>query len=529
MKTQKRIYGKDIQRTIRNNLRRFLAIAVITILGAAMFSGLEAACEDLRRSADRFFDSQKLFDLQVMSTLGLTEEDVEALAAVDGVEEAVGIWQENADVRVGESTVSVTLRALSDSFNRPYLLEGRMPEKPDEAVVTQKFLDENGAYVGDVFTVRVSEEEDESKEKDSTEADTDLDVDFDEAESALLCTEFHIVGAVTDALEVNNAESGAVSYRSAATNRDAVYVLPEAFDTDLYAVIYLRAAGTMDELCYDDAYTARIAEIKAFIEDEIMEDREAARYAEVTGDALEKIEEAEADVEKELDDARKELEEGEQTLKEELEEAKKELDDGEKELEDGRQQLEEGEATLNQQSQSAEAQLAAGQQELAAQRKKLEEGDAELKQKEAEAAPQMKEAEEKIAAGRTELEAQEKAAQEQIDSGRTQITDGLAQIESGRTQITDGLAQIESGRTQITDGLAQIAAVSGRGAARGARQAMMGTGQTNDKRGCLKMVRRIHFETAPQMPFYRRSGRLNDIATPIVSVQYCPGIPLFPL
>ena len=65
MKT-KHIYGKDIIRTIRGNLRRFLAIAVITILGVAMFSGLEAACEDLRRSGDRFFDSQKLFDLQIM-------------------------------------------------------------------------------------------------------------------------------------------------------------------------------------------------------------------------------------------------------------------------------------------------------------------------------------------------------------------------------------------------------------------------------------------------------------------------------
>ena len=49
-----------------------------------MFSGLEAACEDLRRSGDRFFDSQKLFDLRIMSTLGLTEEDVMRYASVEG-------------------------------------------------------------------------------------------------------------------------------------------------------------------------------------------------------------------------------------------------------------------------------------------------------------------------------------------------------------------------------------------------------------------------------------------------------------
>ena len=413
-----------------------------------MFSGLEAACEDLRRSGDRFFDSQKLFDLQIMSTLGLTEEDVKVLSGVDEVEEVEGVWQENADVRVGDSTASVTIRGLSEQFNIPYLLEGRMPEHANEAVVTRKFLDDSKAAVGDVFTIRLQEDDEE----------TESVPDPEEAGSALLGTDFRIVGAVTDALEVNNTASGAVSYRSASTNRNTVYVLPEAFDTELYAVIYLRVAGTEEKYCYEEAYTSRVSAVKTYIEEEIMEAREAARYTEITSEALEKIEEEEAEAQEELDDARQELEEGEQTLKGELEEAEAELRDGEEQLEDGKKQLEDGKTTLSQKEQEASWQLASAQQQLAENRQQLESADAELKQKEAEALPQIQEAEEKIAAGRTELEEKEQAAMEQISSGREEIAAGRSQIETGLAEIETGLEQIAAGRAEAEAGAAQVSA-----------------------------------------------------------------------
>ena len=128
-------YTRDIARTIQKGSRRFLALMVITILGVAMFSGLQAACEDLRRSADLFFDAQELFDLRIFSTLGLTEEDRLALEALDGVETAEGSWQETADVHVGDRSLTVNLVALTGSFNQPYLLEGRLPEAASEAAV----------------------------------------------------------------------------------------------------------------------------------------------------------------------------------------------------------------------------------------------------------------------------------------------------------------------------------------------------------------------------------------------------------
>ena len=76
----RKAYKKDIWRAIWKGKKRFISILLITALGVMMFTGLGAACLDLRYSADAFLDAQRLSDICVVSTLGLTDEDVEALA-----------------------------------------------------------------------------------------------------------------------------------------------------------------------------------------------------------------------------------------------------------------------------------------------------------------------------------------------------------------------------------------------------------------------------------------------------------------
>lgn len=78
-------YWKDIFRTIKLEKKRFFSILLITFLGVTMFAGLSAGCRDLRASADRFYDEQKLYDIKIQSTFGLTDEDVEALSQVKEV------------------------------------------------------------------------------------------------------------------------------------------------------------------------------------------------------------------------------------------------------------------------------------------------------------------------------------------------------------------------------------------------------------------------------------------------------------
>ena len=55
-------------------------------LGVAFYSGIQSAAPDMRYSGDAYFDQHQLMDLKVISTMGLTEKDVEAISQTDGVE-----------------------------------------------------------------------------------------------------------------------------------------------------------------------------------------------------------------------------------------------------------------------------------------------------------------------------------------------------------------------------------------------------------------------------------------------------------
>ena len=131
-------FTKDILRTIRGSLKRFVSIAVICALGVTMLSGLSVACIDLRESADELFDAQKLFDISVQSTLGLTSADIDALASVDGVELVEGAWQESAYTRIdgrkaptpastGRVTPSTSRRSCQAARTTPTCSRARCP------------------------------------------------------------------------------------------------------------------------------------------------------------------------------------------------------------------------------------------------------------------------------------------------------------------------------------------------------------------------------------------------------------------
>ena len=100
-------YHRDLRRTVAAHKKRFFSLAAITALGVAMFAGLQASCRNLRLSADALYDSQNLFDLRIQSTLGLTGEDLSALAALEGVQEAEG--GVSLTVKAGDAERSLSL------------------------------------------------------------------------------------------------------------------------------------------------------------------------------------------------------------------------------------------------------------------------------------------------------------------------------------------------------------------------------------------------------------------------------------
>lgn len=396
----KKAYNKDIWRAIWKGKKRFFAIMIITILGVAMFSGLKASCVDLRHSADDFFDAQNLYDISVVSTLGLTEKDVEALAALDGVASAEGVYSETVHMQIGDSNRSVALKTLSGSgMNEPYLLEGELPQNAQEAAVTIRFVEDTGAELGDTITIH-----------------EELD---DEEEPSFLYTEYKISAVVVDPMDINNS-GGAVSFRASSTDDYTIFVRPDAVESDVYTAVYLKLDGARDMFCYGEDYETYIAETVERIESEIKEQREQARYDEITGEAYEGLADARA------------------KAAEEFAEAEEELNDAEEEIAEGKEELADGERELQEKEQEAEVGFAEAREELADGKTKLEEGRWKLEDAEKE----LTEGEWQISQAKQTLTEKETEVYAQIKDGRTALAARLTEVQAQKEQLQTQLAAV---------------------------------------------------------------------------------------
>ena len=410
-------YTKDIIKTIVKGMKRFMALALIAALGVCMGTGLKASCDDLRITADEFFDKQNLFDIMIVSTYGLTDEDIEVLKHIPGIDEIEGAFSETVHTKIDGQTKQASVKVLSDcGINEPYILEGEMPLRADEILVTQKYINESGAKLGDIISIEEvfeddDEEEDEVEEseededspfdleletkyeKDESEEDEDdytVEVEEEEDEPNFLVTEYVITGVVIDAEDINSSE-GAVAFRNNSTTDYTFFVLPEAVTTEIYTAIYVTLTGTDELRCYSEEYVARVDEVVSILEKEIKSDREQARYDVITGEAYDKVEDAEAKVDEKLSEAEKDI----LDAKVDIEDGWSELLDGEWDILDGEEELRAAERKLN----AAERELAEAKKELEDAKQQLEAGEEAIEEGET----AIKEGREEIASARDEL------------------------------------------------------------------------------------------------------------------------------
>ena len=412
-------FRTDIARTITGNLKRFISLFVITALGATMLVGLKAACDDLRFTADSYYDSQRLFDISIQSTLGLDEGDIEALAKIDGVDVVEGGYSETAYTQVKGASAKVDLKALSPAgLNEPQVIEGRLPRDINEVAVTQKYLDVSGKKIGDTVTFEGEDEEPSAAgaADDAGEAGDDAGAagaavtadatgTADAADDTALAAggssaifkrgEYTITASVLDPMDVN-AGSKTMSFRSSGGSQYAFFLTPGAvLDRGTFTVAYLTVKGAADLMTYSDEYKDMVDEVKERVED-IREQREEARSEGLKADARKEVDDAQAEADKQFEDA-------------------------EAQIDDALAQIAEGEAALAAQGADARRQLADAQTKLDASRTQLTYGMAVID-----------------------------ARQTELDAGRVQAESALAQIAQAESGAATLKAIMNSGLTGHT-------------------------------------------------------------------------------
>lgn len=386
----------DALREIRNTFSRFLSLLVLSALAVCFLAGLRATAPDMKKSADLYFDQQNLMDLHVLSTLGLTDEDAEALAQQPGVAAVERAYTVDAVVHLTDNDYIVKVLSFTEDpgINAPRLVEGRLPQNARECLVEPLLLEETGLQLGDTLT---------------------LDTGDGDYADALQTETFTIVGTADSPLYVGTDRGTS----SLGTGKVSAFVLLplSAFSMETYTDFYLLAEGAESLLCYDDAYTDRIDSLTDSLE-AFADQRARLRGEEVIGEANEQL----AEAEQELADAQAEAEQ-------ELSDAWAELADARAELDDGWAEYHDGVRELQDQVTEAEQEISDGQTELD------------------DALVELNDNEQKLTDARAEL-----------DDGWQEYYDGRRDYEDGLDEYEDGYAQYEDGLEQYEDGLAEYRA-----------------------------------------------------------------------
>ena len=496
-------YTKDIIRSIVKGRKRFFALMLITALGVCMFCGIKAGCDDLRYSADVFFDKQNLYDISIVSTLGLTDDDIKAVAGMEGVEAVEGTYTEDVytDLKDG-SRKQATMKILSEKgINMPYLLEGKMPDSASEILVTLKYIEESGKKIGDIISI----EEEISIEED---ADEEEDEDEDTEEPNFIFQYYRIVGVAIDVMDINSTE-GAVAFRNNSTTDYIFYVHKNAVKSDVYTAMYLTLEGTDELACYTDAYEQKVDEMVTLLEEEIKEQREQVRYDKIIGEALDEIADAEGEMWEEFEEAESEIADAEQEIadgweeltdaEEELEQAERDLVKAERDLIAGERELTQGEIEYESgvtQYEAVKAEVEAGEQALKEAESTLDESEKTLDESEAQLKESEKQLDEKYpaaiayldnqiaqkkleineaeVAGNTEQQAvleaelkqfeneravrvaEEAAMREEIANGYLEIENARKEIEAGRKEIKKKRSEIKKGKQELADAKVEL-------------------------------------------------------------------------
>lgn len=422
---------KDFLMEIWKSKSRFLSIFAIVALGVAFYAGIRSTEPDMRLSADTMYDNQKMYDIRVLSALGLTGDDVEAIKKLPGIKDAVGARAADVLCRNGESQLVFHVMEQTTGINEVDLVEGRTLKEENECLVDHRYYLSNNMSLGDVLAFTSGD-------------DSDI-------EDTFAIQSFIVVGTFTDSSYLS-ADRGTTTIGNGNIAGLAI-VKGDAFASDIYTAVYATVDGADKLICYSDEYDALMDEISDSIEDKIMDAAVERRFAEVKEEYAENI----AEGEDALDEALKKLKDGEKEYadgyqeymdgKDALEDAKQTLADARDQLDKGKQELEEGKKELaGAQTEIDKNDITISVNEQIIAQKELELANAELeynlnKEKYDEAYKQYKDAEIKLADARAQLD----AGRETYETARSMVEsleNLLAKANLSLTELEDYLNRI---------------------------------------------------------------------------------------
>ncbi len=454
--------AKNLFQSIRRSIGRYIAIALIIALGAALFVGLRTTKADMVATAQKYTDAQNMFDIRMLSSYGWSRDQVEKISQMEGLQDVEGVYYKDLIVDEGSDGEMVyRFYAIPEKINQLVLVSGHMPENPQECLADGYRNDDS--ILG---TQVVLAEDNDASSLDEVRYRT-----------------FTVVGRVSTPLYMDTNRGSTSVGSGSITN---YYFLPEdAFDADYYTEIHATIPGdyAIYSQKYNDAMEAtadRLEELlKPLAQERLEEVRREAEKEYQDGlreyeDGIQEYEDGKREAEQKLHDGYQELLDAEETLRQsqrKLEEAEEQIAQAKTTIQQTRQTLTESRKTLAdsrvaayEQISDASAQLLENYQTVSASQRQVEDGLLEITTKQIEVSTALTQLEILVKAENVAVEAAQTALDLARQTGADQETldqlqEALDQIIAKRDEHSAQLEQAQAGKAELDSKQAELEAL----------------------------------------------------------------------
>lgn len=435
----KKALFKDSIKEIKNTHKRFISILLMAFLGVGFFAGIRAASPDMKKTIDQYYDTQNVYDIEIVSTLGLNDTDIEALSQISGIDKVYGTYSKDVEISLGETEVVAKVHSLEENINNVMLLEGELPKNIDECVVEKNFISGTNKKIGDYIELEEKLSEDE--------------------ESFFKSKTLKIVGVVQSPLYISR-ERGTSSLGSGTVDY-YIYINRDNIVSDIYTEMYAKIDNSNLETG-SEKYNSYISTIKDNIEN-IKTEREEARYNELVSEAQEKVNDAESELkekqqevneefakaDKEIMDAENTISNSETTIANnekkantEFKNAENKISNAKKELENSKKEFENQKVEANKQIESINIQLSEQNDNLAKVNQNIELLNNQLSQINLQLGNADNLTEEELTELNTKKEQLEKTIEE-LNNNKNQLTSAITQMQNGVQEVKNSLSEGE--------------------------------------------------------------------------------------
>ena len=406
---------KDNLMQIKKTFKRFLSILLMAILGVGFFCGVKATSPDMKITLDRYFDELNVMDIQIMSTLGLNENDIEEIKKIEEIEDVMPSYSLETLVKIEDEELVMKIHGINSDgnlVNNVQLIDGKLPENNNECLVEKSFLEFSSHKIGDMIEV-------ENENSDITLKETQL----------------KIVGIVNSPLYISR-ERGSTKLGSGTINY-FMYVLNDNIDSEVYTELNLTVKGADGLNCFNDEYKDKIEIVENKIE-EVASLREQERYDEILNEANDEIKEAE-----------NKLNEEEQKANDEILKAEEKIENAKKELEAGQNEINTNRNNADNEFKKLEEQIATGLSEVEAGFAELEKQKVEVESKISDMNEQLELLESNLSSVDMQIESLKASLEGETDENIiSSINANIEVLNKTRLTIEENISKIEAGISQ---------------------------------------------------------------------------------